>query len=43
MSRDDATLVDIVHAAQRARDFTAGMVREEFAHDLKTQAATLHQ
>jgi uncharacterized protein with HEPN domain len=43
MLRDDATLVDIVHAARRALDFTAGMARDEFAHDVKTQSATLHQ
>lgn len=43
MPRDDAALLDILHAAKRAQRFVAGMSREEFAADEKTRSAVLHQ
>lgn len=43
MNRDEATLLDIAHAVQLLLDFTHGLTREEFEHDLKTQSAALHQ
>jgi uncharacterized protein with HEPN domain len=43
MPRDDATLLDIVHAARLVLGFTAGMSRSAFGQDLKTQSAVLHQ
>lgn len=43
MSRDDAVLLDVLIAAQRAVEFASGMTRDQFASDLKTQSAILHQ
>ena len=43
MSRDDATLLDILKAARLAAEFTTGMDKDGFLQDLKTQSATLHQ
>ncbi len=43
MQRDEATLVDIADAARLALDFSAGLTRDEFLRDLKTQSAVLHQ
>ena len=43
MPRDDATLLDIAHAARLVLDFTAGMTRVHFDQDVKTQSAVLHQ
>ncbi len=43
MLRDDATLVDILHAARLTAQFTAGMDRSAFLADAKTQSAVLHQ
>lgn len=43
MSRDEVTLVDIVHAARRVLDFAAGLSRDTFKQDAKTQSAVLHQ
>lgn len=43
MPRDEAAVLDIPHAAQRALRFVAGMSREEFAADEKTRSAVLHQ
>jgi uncharacterized protein with HEPN domain len=41
--RDSATVLDIVLAAQRIGDFTAGQDFEGFAADLKTQSAVILQ
>ena len=43
MQRDDATLLDIVRAAQLILEFTSGVQRVSFQADLKTQSAVLHQ
>ena len=43
MSRDEATLLDIVTACRRILEFKAGMGKAEFLDDLKTQSAILHQ
>ena len=43
MSRDDATLLDVVGAARLACGFIEGMDRAGFESDLKTQSAILHQ
>ena len=43
MPRDETTLLDIVHAARLAQEFAAGLSREAFLKDLKTQSAVLHQ
>jgi len=43
MSRDDATLLDIVAAAQAGVAFVAGLDKQAFLSDAKTQAAVLHQ
>lgn len=43
MRRDEATLIDIANAARLAMDFAAGLTRDEFLRDLKTQSAILHQ
>ncbi len=43
MSRDDATLLDILRAAGLAQEFCAGLDKAGFLTDLKTQAATLHE
>ena len=43
MSRDDAVLLDVLIAAQRAIAFAAGMTRDQLNSDLKTQSAILHQ
>ena len=43
MPRDDAALLDILHAAKRAQRFVAGLSREEFAAAEKTRSAVLHQ
>jgi uncharacterized protein with HEPN domain len=43
MPRDEATLLDIVTAGRRVLEFKAGMEKEEFLDDLKTQSAVLHQ
>ncbi len=43
MSRDPATLLDIHEAARLAVQFNAGMDKEAFLGDRKTQAAVLHQ
>ena len=39
--RDEAWLLDIVHAARQILDFTAGMDRASFDTDEKTQSAVL--
>ncbi|MBM3131709.1 MAG: DUF86 domain-containing protein [Chloroflexi bacterium] len=43
MSRDAATLLDIVRAGQLILEFKEGMDKTAFGKDLKTQAATAHQ
>lgn len=43
MSRDNATLLDIAHAAQLIGDFIAGMSRQAFSGDPKTQSAVIYQ
>jgi uncharacterized protein with HEPN domain len=43
MPHDEITLLDVARAAKAARDFTAGMNREAFLKDAKTQSAVLHQ
>jgi uncharacterized protein with HEPN domain len=43
MSRDDATILDMLKAARLARDFVGGLSEQEFQNDLKTQSAALHQ
>ncbi len=43
MSRDDAHVLDVLHAAKQALDFTHGMSAESFLADVKTQSAVLHQ
>lgn len=43
MPRDDATLLDIAHAAQFIQRFIAGMDQAAFLADPKTQSAVLHQ
>jgi uncharacterized protein with HEPN domain len=43
MSRDDAVLLDMLIAAQRAVAFASGLTREQLGADLKTQSAVLHQ
>jgi uncharacterized protein with HEPN domain len=43
MSRDDATLLDILRAARLALEFRANLDRTAFLTDLKTQAAVLHE
>jgi uncharacterized protein with HEPN domain len=43
MSRDDAVLLDMLIAAQRAVEFSGGVTRDQLGSDLKTQSAILHQ
>jgi uncharacterized protein with HEPN domain len=43
MSRDDATLLDILRAARLALEFRGRLDKESFLNDLKTQAAVLHE
>lgn len=43
MSRDDAVVLDMLTAAQRAVAFAAGLTSDAFDADLKTQSAVLHQ
>ncbi len=43
MSRDSATLLDILKAAQLAVEFKGGMNKIAFLDDAKTQSAVLHQ
>lgn len=43
MERDDATLLDIARAAHLIQTFIAGMGKEDFLADQKTQSAVLHQ
>lgn len=43
MPRDETTILDVARAAKAAREFAAGMNREAFLADAKTQSAVLHQ
>lgn len=43
MPRDETTLQDIVHAAHLIQIFVAGMQRDDFLADVRTQSAVLHQ
>lgn len=43
MSRDDATLIDILLAGRRIMQFTRGIDRVAFLGDLEKQSAVLHQ
>jgi len=43
VGRDEATLIDVANAARLALDFSAGLTKDEFLGDLKTQSAVLHQ
>jgi uncharacterized protein with HEPN domain len=43
MSRDEATLLDLLAAAERVIAFRGDLDRDGFFADLKTQAAVLHQ
>jgi uncharacterized protein with HEPN domain len=43
MSRDDATLLDLLEACRSALEFLGGMNRGQFVSDKKTRSAILHQ
>ncbi|MEM1253990.1 MAG: DUF86 domain-containing protein [Cyanobacteria bacterium P01_H01_bin.21] len=43
MNRDNASLIDIVNAAQRVLAFTAGLSKEELAENNEKQSAVLYQ
>lgn len=43
MSRDDATVVQIVAAARLVQAFVAGYTEEDFARDQRTRSAVLYQ
>ncbi len=43
MRPDNATILDILNAAQLAVEFTEGMNKSAFLADVKTQSAVLHQ
>ena len=43
MSQDEGTLLDLAAAATRILSFVAGLTKEDFLEDPKTQSAVLHQ
>ena len=43
MPHDDATVLDLVLSCRRIQRFTAGLDREGFLADEKTQSAVVHQ
>ena len=43
MSRDDATLLDILKAARLVTEFKGKLAKKTFLRDIKTQSAILHQ
>lgn len=43
MSRDAATVLQIVEAARLAREFVQSLDREAFARDARTRSAVLYQ
>jgi uncharacterized protein with HEPN domain len=42
MSRDDATLLDILKAARLVVEFKGKLTKKVFLRDVKTQSAILH-
>ena len=43
MPRDQASLLDLLHAARLATEFVTGLSKSLFLSDIKTQSAVLHQ
>ncbi len=43
MFRDEATLIDIISSARLVKLFVAGLTKEQFLGDIKTQSAVLYQ
>ncbi|MEM9542885.1 MAG: DUF86 domain-containing protein [Cyanobacteria bacterium P01_E01_bin.42] len=43
MSRDNEILLDLFNACRSIADFTAGMEKDEFLKDTKTQSSVLYQ
>ena len=43
MSRDDATLLDILKAGRLVVEFKGNLAKNAFLRDIKTQSAILHQ
>lgn len=43
MSRDDATLLDILKAARLVTEFKGKIAKKAFLRDIKTQSAILHR
>jgi uncharacterized protein with HEPN domain len=43
MFRDEATLIDIISSARLVKLFVAGLTKEQFLSDIKTQSAVLYQ
>jgi len=43
MSRDDATLLDILRAARLVTEFKGKLAKQAFLRDIKTQSAILHR
>ncbi|HXK29633.1 MAG TPA: hypothetical protein VJ646_15390 [Candidatus Binatia bacterium] len=43
MSRDDATLLDILKAARLVTEFKGKLAKQAFLRDIKTLSAILHQ
>ena len=43
MLRDNETILDIAHACQLISNFTAGMTKQDFLDDPKTQSSVLYQ
>ncbi|HEY9420908.1 MAG TPA: DUF86 domain-containing protein [Thermoanaerobaculia bacterium] len=43
MSRDEATLLDMLTAGRRILEFKRGLDKAAFLEDLKTQSSVLHQ
>jgi uncharacterized protein with HEPN domain len=43
MSRDDATLLDLLRAARLVVEFKGKLTKKGFLRDIKTQSAILHQ
>jgi len=43
MSRDNATLLDILKAARLVTEFKGKLAKKAFLRDIKTQSAILHQ
>lgn len=43
MPRDSAVVLDMIRAARLACEFSAGLTKDAFVSDIKTQSAVLHQ